>query len=115
MEFASLPEFERDLKKLQRKYRTLEEDLEIVKKVLSVQPKEQPPLSFRVSGYNDQTCLVKIKKVTCKALKGRGANSGIRIIYEYREEENKIVFVEIYFKGESELEDQERLRRYYGK
>jgi mRNA-degrading endonuclease RelE of RelBE toxin-antitoxin system len=113
MEFQSLPEFERDLKKLLKKFRSLKEDLETVKKVLTVQPEAMPPLSFRLNGYDEQKHLVKMKKVTCKALKGRGSNSGIRIIYEYQKDTQRIVFVEIYFKAESELEDKDRLKRYY--
>ncbi|OGF50127.1 MAG: hypothetical protein A2044_00430 [Candidatus Firestonebacteria bacterium GWA2_43_8] len=113
MEFQELPEFERDLKKLLKKFRSLEDDLETVKKVLSVQPEAQPPLSFRLTGYNEQKHLVKMKKVTCKALKGRGSNSGLRIIYEYQKDVQKIIFVEIYFKAESELEDKGRIKRYY--
>jgi mRNA-degrading endonuclease RelE of RelBE toxin-antitoxin system len=114
MEFEELPEFGRDLKKLLKKYRTLEEDLETIKKVLAVQPENRLPLSFRMTGYIEKYFLVKMKKIACKALKGRGSNSGIRIIYEYKKEMKKIVFVEIYFKGENEIEDKERLKKYYG-
>lgn len=49
MTFEELDEFKRDLKKLLKKYRTLRDDLEIVKKVLEVMPDERPPFSFRIS------------------------------------------------------------------
>lgn len=115
MQFETLPEYDKDLKRLLKKFRTLEEDIEILKKVLAVQPKESPPLSFRLTGYKEEYFVVKVKKITCRALKGRGANSGLRLIYEYKESEGKIVLVEIYFKGADESENKERLQSYYGK
>jgi hypothetical protein len=38
----------KDLKILLKKYRTLHDDLDIVKKVLSISPDERPPFSFRI-------------------------------------------------------------------
>ena len=43
MTFEELAEFRKDLKSLLRKYRTLHDDLEIVKRVLELTPDEGPP------------------------------------------------------------------------
>ncbi len=59
--------------------------------------------------------IYKAKKFACKALKGKGAQSGIRIIYAYHEEEDRIEFIEIYYKGDKENEDRERVLRNYKK
>ncbi len=48
MNFDELPEYKKDLKSLLKKYRTLNEDLEVVKKVLGVSPDERPPFSFHI-------------------------------------------------------------------
>jgi len=56
--------------------------------------------------------IYKVLKFACKSLKGRGVNSGIRFTYEYVAEESKAVFIEIYFKGDKENEDRERIKRY---
>ena len=40
MKFEELPEFQKDLKALLKKYRTLNDDLNVVKKVLEVLPDE---------------------------------------------------------------------------
>jgi|GEM_PF-6491288 mRNA-degrading endonuclease YafQ of YafQ-DinJ toxin-antitoxin module len=48
MNFVELNEFKKDLKLLLKKYRTLHDDLDIVKKVLSISPDERPPFSFRI-------------------------------------------------------------------
>jgi hypothetical protein len=30
-----------------------------------------------------KTCIIKIRKIACKSLKGRGAESGLRIVYAH--------------------------------
>ena len=42
-----------------------------------------------------------------KALKG-GGRSGIRIIYAYKENEDKVTLIEAYYKGKKENEDREK-------
>ncbi|HSZ34197.1 MAG TPA: hypothetical protein VK772_12855 [Puia sp.] len=113
MNFEELPEYKKDLKNLLKKYRTLTEDMEVVKKVLTVSPNERPPFSFRVDGLSIKTCVIKIKKIACRSLKGRGVNSGFRLIYAFFEEESKIIFVEIYFKADKENEDRERILNHF--
>jgi mRNA-degrading endonuclease RelE of RelBE toxin-antitoxin system len=109
MTFDELDEFKKDLKKLVKKYRSLNDDLETVKKVLKVEPKDRPPFSFRIDGLGIETCVIKVKKIACKSLKGKGVNSGLRLIYAHFEEEKRIVFVELYHKNNKEIEDRERI------
>ena len=109
MIFDELDEFKKDLKKLLRKYRSLNDDLEVVKKVLKVEPNERPPFSYRIDGLGIGTCVIKVKKIACKSLKGRGVNSGLRLIYAYFEIEQRVVFVELYHKNNKENEDRERI------
>ena len=56
----------------------------------------------------------KVRRFTCASLKGRGGNSGIRVIfvYEKAEDTHKITFIEIYFKGDQSNEDRERLAKF---
>ncbi len=58
--------------------------------------------------------IYKARKFTCRSLKGTGSRSGIRIIYAYFDKEDKIEFIEIYFKGDKENEDRERIVKHYG-
>jgi hypothetical protein len=109
MTFDELAEFQKDLKSLLKKYRTLKDDLAIVKQVLEVFPDERPPFSFRIDNLGLETCIIKVKKIACKALKGRGVNSGLRLIYAHFEKEQKIVFIELYHKNDKEIEDRERI------
>lgn len=109
MIFDELAEFKKDLKNFLKKYRTLNDDLDTVKQVLEVSPDEKPPFSFRIDNLGLETCIIKVKKIACKALKGRGVNSGLRLIYAYFKEEQKITFIEIYHKNEKENENRQRI------
>jgi mRNA-degrading endonuclease RelE of RelBE toxin-antitoxin system len=109
MKFNQLPEFEKDLKSLLKKYRTLNDDLNEVKTILKKRPDERPPFSFRIDNLGLETCIIKVKKIACKALKGRGVNSGLRLIYAHFEAEQKITFIELYHKNDRENEDKQKI------
>jgi len=109
MIFEKLTEFQKDLKYLLKKYRTLNDDLDVVKQVLTTAPDERPPFSFRIDNLTLETCVIKVKKIACKSLKGRGVNSGLRLIYAYFKDQEKIIFVELYHKNDKESEDKQRI------
>lgn len=109
MTFDELSEFKKDLKKLLKKYRSLNDDLIIVKKVLEVNPNERPPFSFQIDNLGIETCIIKVKKIACKSLKGRGVNSGLRLVYAHFEEEMKIILIELYHKNDKKSEDRQRI------
>lgn len=109
MIFEELDEFKKDLKKLSKKFKTLPDDISTVKKVLDVRPDEHPPFSFRIDGLGLETCIIKIKKIASKSFKGKGVNSGFRLIYAHFEDEGKIILIEIYHKSVKEIEDRDRI------
>ncbi len=109
MTFDELAEFQKDLKTLLKKYRTLPDDLKVVKTVLELYPDERPPFSFRIDNLGLQTCIIKVKKIACKALKGRGVISGLILVYAYFQQEERITFIELYHKNDKENEDRERI------
>lgn len=109
MIFDELPEFKKDLKVLLKKYRTLHDDLGEVKTILKKKPGVRPPFSFQLDDLGIESCVIKVKKIACRSFKGRGVNSGLRLIYAHYSKEEKIVFVELYHKNEKEQEDRERI------
>ena len=118
-DIRKLTEFKKDFKKLVKKFKTLDEDLNTF---ITNQLKLTHKLNIdnkgvvRISDLGiEYPKIYKARKFPCKALKGKGAASGIRIIYAYYENEDIIEFVEIYYKGEKENEDRERILRYCGK
>jgi len=108
--------FEKDLKKLLKKFRTLEGDIEIAKKnaieLYHLRKIDNASVEPIPNFCTEEVKICKLKKFACKALKGRGVKSGIRIIYAYSVVTNTVDFIEIYFKGEAENEDKERIRQY---
>jgi predicted xylose isomerase-like sugar epimerase len=109
MEFEQLPEFDKDLKFLLKKYRTLNEDLAEVKKILKKKPDERPSFSYRIENLGLEKCIIRVKKIACKALKGRGVNSGLRLVYAYFQTDQRIIFIELYHKNDKENEDRQRI------
>lgn len=113
IEFEEIAPFKKDFKSLLKKYKTLVDDLETVKKVLELLPEDRPPFSYRIDNLGIESCVIKVKKIACKSLKGKGVNSGLRLVYAYFENENRIVFVEVYHKNDKENEDRERILEYF--
>ena len=113
MIFEELDEFKKDLKKLSKKYRTLHDDIGIVKKVLNVSPNERPPFSYRIDGLGIETCVIKIKKIASKSFKGKGVHSGFRIIYAYFEKKDQIIMIELYHKTNKVNENKERILKNF--
>ncbi|OQX85495.1 MAG: hypothetical protein B6D55_07360 [Candidatus Omnitrophica bacterium 4484_70.2] len=118
-EIVELSEFKKDFKKLTKKFKTLSEDFEVFKNTqLKAFHKLKQDNKGNLRIFNlgiDCPLIYKVVKFACRVLKGRGVKSGIRVIYAYYPDKDKIEFIEIYYKGEKENEDRERILRYYSK
>lgn len=116
IEYNEINAFQKDLKRLIKKYKTLDEDLETAKRnaveLYHLKCVDNQSV-FPIPGFCTETIQIcKIKKFACKALKGRGSKSGIRVIYAFHCQKFKVDFIEIYFKGEKENEDRDRIKEY---
>jgi len=113
----TLEEFDKELKKLRKKFQTLEEDLvTLIDKQLYLFHKLDVDNrgTFPISNLGKMRCEVyKTKKFACRSLKGKGSRTGLRLIHVYWQKEDKIELVEIYYKGDKENEDRERIKSYY--
>jgi len=116
-EIREIPEFKKDFKKLAKRFPTLKEDLRVfIERQLKISHKLKIDNKgvFQIPGLGiNYPKIYKAKKFACKSLKGKGVFSGIRVIYAYYEKEDVIEFIEIYYKGDKENEDRERILRYY--
>jgi mRNA-degrading endonuclease RelE of RelBE toxin-antitoxin system len=116
-EIDYLPEFDKDFKKLSKRFRTLEGDFKtFINTQLNLFHKQGIDNKgvLPISGIDiSDPKIYKARKFACRSLKGRGVDSGIRVIYAYWEEKDKLEFIEIYFKGDKENEDRERIIRNY--
>lgn len=113
---SRLPEFDKDIKKLLKKFKTLENDLEIfIKNELNLYHKLKIDNKevFYIPGLQIEfPKIYKARKFACRSLKGKGVQSGIRVIYAYFEEEDRIELIEIYYKGDKENEGRRRILKY---
>jgi hypothetical protein len=114
--YLETPEFQKDFRKLLKKFRSLNEDLAMAKKAaieLFHVKKINNQSVFPIPGFcSPEIEICKLKKFACKALKGKGVQSGIRIIYAFYPRERKVELIEIYFKADQENEDRERIKEY---
>jgi len=109
MNFTYLPEYEKDFKRLLKRYISLNEDLIKIKSILELYPNARPPFSFQLFNKSNTVNIIKIKKIACLSLRGKGVNTGLRIVYNFNQELNTIEFIEVYHKNEQSNENQERI------
>ncbi len=109
----TLDEYDKDLKRLSKRYLTLKDDIEVLKKVLQTKPDANPTFSFSIEGLGLKTCVIKVKKIASRSFKGRGVNSGFRLIYAYFESEPRITLIELYHKSDKPMEDRNRIKKYF--
>ena len=98
LKFKKTPEFEKDLKRLQKKHHSLViTHFNHLKKLLSLYPEGN-----------------STKKLSFKFFKFRlfKENMPLRFIYSYCEKEKEICFIEIYSKSEKENNDKKRLKSH---
>ncbi len=122
MTFAKISrrlEFDKDLKQLLKRYRSLEDDLTVFINTQLVLLHKQKIDNRGIVHINnlgiEEPKIFKAVKFACKSIHGRGAASGIRLTYAYFEETDHIEFIQIYFKADDEHEDRERIKSLYGK
>lgn len=103
MNFKNTQKFQRDFKKLSKKYKSLDNDLAEFKKIL----KELPLGIGKHFNVITQTEILHIVKARlfCRYLKG----SSLRIIYSYFKQKQRIEFIELYSKNNKESEDEKRI------
>jgi len=106
MNFNELYDFSKECKRLAKKYKSLPNDLQEFKNVISVVPSGNSK-HFNVITQTESVKIIKAR-FFCRYLK----RSSLRVIYSYIEEQKKIEFIEIYFKGNKENQNKERIRQY---
>ena len=114
MNYKFTAEFEKDFKRLLKRFKTLEEDFETLKKYhIELFHNKNIPGPLLIPGFCTNTMQsYKVKKFASRSLKNRGSNSGLRVIYVFNRELDEITFIEIYFKGDQENEDKIRLKKW---
>lgn len=104
--FYQLLEFDKELKKLAKKYPTLPDDIEDIKPIL-LETKTGIGKNFTIISTSEKIQIVKVR-ILCESLRART----IRLIYAYHAKKIEFMYLEVYFKGKKENEDQERINDY---
>ena len=114
IKYEETDKFTREFKKMQKKFKTLADDLKTLQKsaielfhLMNID--NNGILEIQGVGNTNELKFFKIKKFACQSLPGRGVRSGLRLIYAYFPGEQRIVFLEIYFKANKENEDRKRI------
>ncbi|MFA5962034.1 MAG: hypothetical protein WC848_05110 [Parcubacteria group bacterium] len=109
--FQETSEFAKELKKLSKKYRTLGKDFYQLKELyLVAAPQGNGSKHWNLLHKNDILEIYKVR-MHCDSTKGKF----FRVIYAYHLKTQTIElieFIEIYYKGDKENENQERLKDY---
>jgi len=109
MQILYADEFEKDIKKLQKKYRSIFQDLESLKKVIIGNPTGKGVSKHwnELSGIQDKPEHITFYKVRmmCRSLR----SSDLRVVYCFNGTELQLLFIEMYFKGDREIEDKKRI------
>lgn len=106
MNFDKLGVFQKECKRLGKKYKSLPNDLQEFRNVVSVIPLGNSK-HFNVITQTKVLYILKAR-LFCRYLRG----SSLRIIYAYFKKEQKIEFIEIYYKGDKEIENRDRIKKY---
>jgi hypothetical protein len=107
--FNYLPEFQKELNGLLKKYRSLNEDIRSFEKVILSRPIGAGK-NFTIIYSSKDIKIVKVR-LMCKFLRNRN----IRVIYAYHNNSFEFMYIEIYFKGDKENEDKMRVKEYLAK
>ena len=106
MNFKEVLEFQKEYKCLEKKYRSLSDDLQEFRNVVMAIPLGNSK-HFSIITKTKVLYIVRAR-LFCRYLKG----SSLRIVYAYFKQKQIIEFIELYFKGDKENEDHSRIKKY---
>lgn len=110
MYFDESLEFKKELKKLNKKYKSLDKDLKYLKSVITAFPKGNGSKHWLILHKTDEAIVYKVR-MQCLYLKKKSFR--VIYIYNYKKDEIEFVeFIEIFFKGSKESENKQRIKEY---
>jgi mRNA-degrading endonuclease RelE of RelBE toxin-antitoxin system len=107
MNFEESSEFQKERKKLGKKYFSLDEDLKRFQNLLLIDPEGEKKKTFTLLKIKSELKVVKAR-LMCQSLK----DSSLRIIYAYHQKNITFLFIELYQKSNKAREDSKRIEKY---
>ncbi len=114
-EITSISEFDRDLKKLVKKYPSLNEDMDVFITALSFIRQNEIRGTVRIADIGETYAkypVYKVRSFRCKSLKGQGSKSGMRVIFYDDVAADRITLIQIYHKSTTENHDVVRILKF---
>lgn len=122
MNFSEAPEFQKDIKRLAKKWRSIPQDIEATKQyILPLYVEMSPDVMVEVYRHEffankratilhsgDDVEMVKMRL----DVESTGRSDKARIIFITAKTESAIMFIELYAKNEKSREDRRRLKKY---
>jgi len=108
MNIIKREKFEKELKKLSKKYKSIEEDLQTLLPVIINSPEGNKSKHWNCLKKEGDKYIFKIR-LLCRSV----GSSSFRIIYFYDGKNIELEFIEIYFKGNKENEDKKRVEEIW--
>lgn len=124
MNFDQAPEFQKELKRLGKKWLSLSDDIEYVKpriESLYVSRDDQDTnlRQYRADFFAGKTAaIIAAPSDDMEAIKMRldvaslGRNDKVRVVFVAVRSRNSITFIELYAKNEKDREDTKRIKKY---
>lgn len=112
-----VPEFENDILSLTEKFETLGQDLKVfietALKLYHVLKVDNEGVRILKNLNKETGKIYEAFKFACRSMKGKGAKTGIKVVYAHFEQEKRIELIEMYYQEDKDNPDQERLTKYY--
>lgn len=118
MRFEQVPEFEKDLKRLTKKWRSLPSDLEDVSlQITDLYTDHERSVEVRKAFFNGKRAIILQKLENGEVVKMRLdvaslGNNSVRIIFIALKQSDRVLFLELFAKNEKPRKDTKRIERY---
>jgi mRNA-degrading endonuclease RelE of RelBE toxin-antitoxin system len=121
MNFEQTPEFQKDLKRLSKKWRSLPDDIKAAQRdilPLYIEQEGVDIVRLREAFFGGYKAAILTTTDSVEVVKMRldvadlGRNDKVRIIFVAVKSHECITFIELYAKNEKSREDQARIKRY---
>ncbi|MHB8710354.1 MAG: hypothetical protein ACYC6X_02280 [Minisyncoccota bacterium] len=107
MRFTEYSPFVHEYGRLYKRFPSLDQDIEKIKKFLIRYPMGSGGKNWNILHKTERVIVFKTR-LACMYLR----SSALRLVYAHSPDENRIDFIEVYFKGDKEAEDKQRIKEY---
>lgn len=108
MNFHIYDNFLKKIKRLKKRFSHVEKAVEVLEQVLTVAPLHTKSKPISDLGKTVTLPVLKIS-MACKNVEGKR----FRVVYAYDKDNNTIIFLDVYFKGDQENHDKKVILAYF--